>query len=82
MLLSELEQHNLAVLRSFRLNDNITVRGGSHGPQLRLGHVTGFVYDDSGKLFIRVQFINHFTKEAEEVLVNPNANQPLVTKID
>lgn len=82
MPLSELEQHNLAVLRAFRLNDNITVRGGSHGPRLKLGHVAGFVYDDNGKLFIRVQFIDHFTKTAEQALVNPNSHQTLVTKID
>lgn len=82
MPLTELEQHNLAVLRTFRLKDNITVRGGNHGPNLRLGHVDGFVYDDNGKIFIRVQFIDHFSKSAEQALVNPNSHTMLVTKID
>ena len=80
--LTELEQQNLAVLRSFRIYDNITVRGGVHGARLKLGHIVGFVYDDHGKLFIRLQFIDHFSKTADQALVNPNSNDTLVTKID
>ena len=82
--LTELERHNLAILRAFRLYDNVTVRHAQLGQMgaMRLGHVVGFVYDDHGKLFIRVQYLEHFSKEPEHALVNPNSKTTLVTNID
>ena len=81
IIINEIEQYNLAVLRTFRLRDNITVRSGAKSA-MRLGHVDGFVYDDHGKIFIRVQFIDHFGKAPIQELVNPNSTTAQVTKID
>lgn len=80
--LSEKEQHNMAVLRSFRVHDNISVRTQDDPNGVRFGHVTGFVYDDHGRIFIRVQFIDHFSKPAKQALINPNTYTTQVTKID
>lgn len=80
--LTEKEQHNMAVLRSFRVHDNISVRNTGEDTSIRFGQVVGFVYDDHGRIFIRVQFIEHYSSPAKQALINPNTSTTQVTKID